>query len=143
MSSFNQILESQLNTTDLLRIRIKHDPANKHGELKDYVGYVLEEDGCGGIMAIAPDISGNTINLQPDQFEFQSPCDDQVDSLARFKQHVVSFLMTRGYHDKVAKHIQHIINANNPTQLEVILKSCDFDMNSILDMYRDYANETI
>lgn len=142
MSSFKHIVESQLNTTDLLRIRIKHDPANEQDERGDYVGYVLEEDGCGGVVAIAPGIK-DTINLQPGQFEFQPPQHDQTDPLARFKQHVVSFLMTRGFHDKVSKNIQHIINASDVTQLEGLLKSCDFDINSVLDMYRDYANEAV
>ena len=47
------------------------------------------------------------------------------------------------FHDKVSKNIQHIINASDVTQLEGLLNSCDFDINSVLDMYRDYANEAV
>ena len=38
MSKFNTLMENHLNKTDLLRIRIKYDPANKLGEMRDYVG---------------------------------------------------------------------------------------------------------
>lgn len=143
MSKFDQLLESQLNTTDLVRIRIKHDPANEQGELNDYVGYVLQEDGHGGVIAIVPAAGPEHVSLGMDDFNFDTPACDQPDSLGEFKQHVVSYLMSRGYHDVVKSKLQHIISANDVSQLEEVLKSTGCDHTGVLDMYRDFVSNEV
>lgn len=138
MSKFDSLMESHLNSTNLVRIRIKHDPRNEAGEIGDYVGYVLEEDGMGNIIALVPSMGGETMELGPD--DFGPDCGDMTgDSLTAFKKHVVDYLMTRGYHDEVSKHMEVILNATDVTQLEQVLKDCGCDMMSIVNMYRDYA----
>ena len=143
MSRFNSLLENQLSTTDLLRIRVKFDPASNTDSRSEYVGYVLQEDDIGGVIAIVPDMSSTSMNLTPDQFEL-APVDDidnMTDStLTPFKKHVVTYLMQRGYHDKVTDHIETIINANDPVELEAILTSCGCNEGMIIDMYRDFAS---
>jgi hypothetical protein len=143
MSRFNSLLENQLNTTDLLRIRVKFDPANNTDSRSEYVGYVLQEDGTGGVVAIVPDMGSTSMSLTPDQFELApiEDVDDMTDtSLTPFKRHVVKYLMQRGYHDKVTDHIETIINASDPTELEAILTSCGCNDGMLIDMYRDFAS---
>jgi len=78
------------------------------------------------------------MELGPD--DFGPDCGDMSgDSLTAFKKHVVDYLMTRGYHDEVSKHMEVILNATDVTQLEQVLKDCGCDMMSIVNMYRDYA----
>lgn len=138
MSKFNSLLENHLKTTDLLRIRVKFDPANECDVRREYVGYVLEEDGAGGVIAIVPDIGASSMSLSPDQFEMDSDVECSPDPLSRFKKHLVDFLMTRGYHDKVSDHMEVIINSKNIIELERVLKSCGCNGNIVLDLYRDY-----
>lgn len=143
MSRFNTLMENNLNKTDLVRIRIKHDPANGIDEMNDYVGYVLEEDDIGNILALVPGIGSDTMSLGPDQYEYDSPCEQQ-DPLGKFKKHVVDYLMSRGYHDKVSEHMDTILNAKDVSQLESLLKSTGCDPMAVLNMYRDYvANEPV
>ena len=124
-----------------MRIRVKFDPANESEQRQEYVGYVLEEDGAGGVIAIVPDIGADSMSLGPDQFELdpgaQQSCDDP---LSGFKKHLVDFLMTRGYHDKVSDNMDVIVNANSPIELENVLKSCGCDHGVVLDMYRDFVS---
>lgn len=141
MSRFNTLMENNLNKTSLLRIRIKHDPANGIGEMNDYVGYVLEEDGMGNVIAIVPKLGGDSMSFGPDQYEPEGPCERRVDPLAKFKKHVVDYLMSRGYHDKVSKHMDSIINATGVSQLEELLKGCGCDPMAVLNMYRDYVTD--
>lgn len=142
MSKFNSLLESNLKSTDLLRIRVKFDPANESDIRKEYVGYVLEEDDSG-VIAIVPDLGPDSMSLTPDQFERDVPqlgsCDG--DPLSRFKKHLVEFLMVRGYHDKVSDYMEHIINATNPIDLEKVIKGCGCDETIILDLYRDFVSD--
>lgn len=141
MSRFNSLMENNLNKTDLLRIRIKHDPANGIGEMNDYVGYVLEEDGIGNVVALVPSMGGDTMSLGPDQYEQDmSPCGaQQTDPLTTFKKHVVKHLIERGYHDKVKNHMDDIINAKDVTQLENLVHSCGCDDVAVLNLYRDFV----
>lgn len=137
MSKFNSLLESHLDRTNLMRIRIKHDPAAEDHELVEYVGYVLEEDGMGNIVAIVPGASSETIKLRPDQYTAdEQPCDDP---LTKFKQHCVKFLMHRGYHDKITKLFDLILNANSVTDVEKVVGSCGNGSDILLDLYRDYV----
>lgn len=138
MSKFNSLLENHLKTTDLLRIRVKFDPANECDDRREYVGYVLEEDGAGGVIAIVPDIGASSMALSPDQFEMDNDVECNADPLSRFKKHLVDFLMTRGYHDKVSDQMEVIINSKNVIELERVLKSCGCNGNIVLDLYRDY-----
>jgi len=143
MSKFNSILENHLNTTSLLRIRIKHDPANDPGQLEEYVGYVLEEDGTGNIVAIVPSMGSDTVSLGPDQYLPDAEgCGIRQDELAAFKKHVVNFLMARGYHDAVSNSMEHIIHANDVKMLEnILVQTCGCDSGAILDMYRDFIQD--
>lgn len=142
MSKFTKLLESHLGTTNLTRIRIKHDPANKEGELNEYVGYVLEEDGIGNVVAIVPGLQDGTVSLGPEEYAPEmSECDDNLTS---FKKHVVKFLMHRGYHEKIAKVFDTILNANNVIDVEKVVQSCGSGPQIVIDMYRDYiSNESI
>ena len=133
-------MEDQLSTTDLLRIRIKHDPANKENELNEYVGYVLEEDGMGNVIAIVPDIQQDTMQLGPDQYVPDMDTCQGHDPMTRFKKHAVKFLMSRGYHNKVSKLFDVILNAKSVTDVEKVVGSCGNGMEIILDLYRDFAS---
>ena len=136
-------MENHLNKTNLVRIRIKHDPANGIGEMNDYVGYVLEEDGSGNIIAIVPGMGSETMSLGPEQYDIESPCggqQPQQDPLAQFKKHIVDYLMVRGYHDKVSEHMDVLINAKHVTELEKLVQTCGCDGMAILNMYRDYVS---
>ena len=140
MSKFNTILESHLNTTSLSRIRIKHDPKNEKDERGEYVGYVLEEDGAGGIVAIVPQLGPETMELGAGEFEIDQPgsC-GEVDPLSSFKKHVVKFLMVRGYHEKVSEYMETIINSSCIIELEKLVKGCGCDTTAVLDLYRDFV----
>ena len=142
MSRFNTLLESHLGSTELSRIRIKFDPANENDERKEYVGYVLEEDGSGGVIAIVPKLGPDAMSFSPDQFEPMSGgCGDP---LAKFKKHVVEFLMVRGFHDKISEHMEHIINAGSPQEIEKIVIACGCESSMMTDLYRDYvSNEQV
>jgi len=129
-------MESQLNRTELTRIRVKYDPANDAGESNDYVGYVLEEDGAGGVLAIVPAMGNEPMSLSSGEYELDAPCEDP---LTKFKKHVVDNLMTRGYHETVSDKIDDIINAKNVGQLEQLLNDCGCDLSAILNLYRDYV----
>lgn len=141
MSKFNSILENHLDLTGLSRIRIKHDPANEKDERGDYVGYVLEEDGNGGVIAIVPQLGSSAMELSHDEFEIdkQGGC-GSVDPLSGFKKHVVEFLMTRGYHEKVSEMMELIINSTCVVELEKIVQTCGCDGSAVLDLYRDFVS---
>lgn len=146
MSKFNTLMENHLSKTDLLRIRIKYDPANKLGEMRDYVGYVLEEDGAGNVIAIVPSIGSDPMSFGPDQYDMEPGCgqmepEQGPDPLGGFKKHVVKYLMSRGYHDKVTEHMDLILNAKHVTDLEKLLQSCGCDGTGVLNMYRDFVND--
>jgi hypothetical protein len=145
MSKFNSLMESNLNKTNLLRIRIKHDPANGIGEMNDYVGYVLEEDGMGNVVAIVPQMGGDTMSFGPGQYTRDDvPCGDdeqQADPLSTFKKHIVKHLIERGYHDKVKNHMDEIINAKDVSQLENLLHGCGCNGVAVLNMYRDFVSD--
>lgn len=138
MSRFNTVLENNLNKTNLVRIRIKHDPKNEADVRGDYVGYVLEEDGDGNVIAIVPSLGGDRMELGSDDYDIElTSCDSEKDHLTDLKKHVVDFLMIRGYHDKVSSAMDIIINASNVKQLESVVQSCDGD-SMLLSMYREF-----
>ena len=140
MSKFNTIFEDHLKDTGLTRIRILFDPANEDSEHGDYVGYVLEE-GEGGVLALVPDLQ-DTFNIRDDQYEVQSPCGH--DSLASFKQHIVKFLLAKGYQDEVSDNMKQIMAAENPHELEQLVVSCGCNgMQGVLDLYRDFVTNAI
>ena len=140
MSRFNKLMENQLNTTDLLRIRIKHDPACEDGELNEYVGYVLEEDGAGNVIAIVPDIQNDTMQLSPGQYVPDMETCQGHDPLTQFKKHAVKFLMSRGYHDKITKLFDVILNAKSAQDVEKVVGSCGNGVEIVLDLYRDFVS---
>lgn len=139
MSKFNSLLENHLKTTDLLRIRVKFDPANESDERREYIGYVLEETSTGGVVAIVPGIGPDSMSFEPGEYEMDqsSGCGDPLSS---FKKHLVNFLMTRGYHEKVSEQMEYIINSNDLIELENMVKTCDCDGSVVLDLYRDYVS---
>lgn len=139
MSRFNRLMEGHLNNTGLVRIRVRHDPKNKQGELNEYVGYVLEEDGAGNVVAIVPSMGPDTMSFGPDQYSHDTPCGSPPDPLANFKKHVVEYLMTRGYHDKVSENMENIINASDPVELERLVQACGCDTTAIINMYREFV----
>jgi hypothetical protein len=136
MSRFNTLMENHLNGTELTRIRIKHDPANGIGEMNDYVGYVLEEDGVGNVIAIVPSMGHEPQQLGPEQYSVDV-CED---SLTDFKKHVVNYMMEMGYHDKVKQHIDVIINAKDISQIEQVAASCGCNGSMMLNIYRDFVS---
>ena len=139
MSKFDTVLESNLNKTNLLRVRVKHDPRNEAETRGDYVGYVLEEDGEGNIVAIVPGLGADRMNFGLDQYEVDSGgCGMQEDPLIDLKKHIVDYLMVRGYHDKVSESMEIIIKSTNVIELEQVIGSCGCDSSEILNVYRDY-----
>lgn len=137
MSKFNNILENNLDTTGLARIKIKFDPATEDNESRrEYTGYVLEENETG-VIAMIPQLGPDTFDLTPDQFEMEPSCGD---NMVAFKKFVVKFLMERGYHDKVTEHMETILTADQPQQIESILMSCGCDNSVVLSLYRDYVS---
>ena len=145
MSKFSKILEGHLNNTDLLRIRIKYDPANEENDLskaKDYVGYVLQEDGEGGVVAIVPDMGSSVVDLSLGEYEpMVSPCGEQEDPiLLKFKQHLVNYLIMKGFQTEVSKHMETIITSKTVEPLERILVTCSCDNSEVLNLYRDFFN---
>ena len=137
MSKFNNILESHLDTTGLARIKIMFDPATEETESRrEYIGYVLEENDSG-VIAIVPQLGPETFELSPDQFEMEPAC---TNKMVPFKKFVVKFLMERGYHDKVTEHMETILTADHPQQIESIIVSCGCDKSVILSLYRDYVS---
>lgn len=139
MSKFNTLMENHLQKTDLVRIRIKYDPANGIDEQNDYVGYVLEEDGLGNVIAIVPGASSDPMSLGPEQFEIDGGCEQHEDPLARFKQHLVKYLMNSGFHDKVSENMELIINTDDISHLEGVIQSCGCDGTAVLNLYRDFV----
>jgi hypothetical protein len=128
-------MENHLNKTELTRIRIKYDPANNLGEMNDYVGYVLEEDGAGNVIAIVPSMSHEPQQFSSDQYNL----DVCQDSLTDFKKHLVNYMMEMGYHDKVKQHIDIIINAKDISQIEQVAASCGCNGSTMLNIYRDFV----
>ena len=146
MSKFNNIMESKLDMTDLLRVRVKYDPANEEidlGKAKDYVGYILKEDEHGGVVAIVPALGPEPMSLGIDQFEpIESPCDMQEDSmLLKFKQHVVNYLLLKGYQTEIGRYMEDIMKCNDTKSLEKLLMICGCGPEEILNTYRDFVND--
>ena len=138
MSKFDTVLESNLSKTDLMRVRVKHDPKNEAEKRGDYVGYVLEEDGEGNIVAIVPSLGADRMSFGVDQYEVDGGgCGMQDDPLIDLKKHIVDYLMVRGYHDKVSEKMETIIRSTNVIELEQVIGSCG-DSSEILNVYRDY-----
>ena len=147
MSKFNNILEGHLNNTDLLRIRIKYDPANEENDLgkaKDYVGYVLKEDGEGNVVAIVPDIGPEEMAIKAGTFEpMMSPCEEVNDTLlVKFKQHVVNYLIAKGYQREVGRFMEDIIRGKDVRDIEKLLAGCSCDPSEVLNVYRDFINDS-
>lgn len=139
MSRFDTVLENNLSKTNLLRVRVKHDPKNEAEKRGDYVGYVLEEDGEGNIVAIVPSLGADRMSFGLDQYEVDGGgCEVKDDPLIDFKKHVVDYLMVRGYHDKVSENMEVIIKSTNVIELERVVGSCGCDSSEILSVYRDY-----
>ena len=133
MSRFDTVLESNLSNTNLMRVRVKHDPRNEAEKRGDYVGYVLEEDGEGNIVAIVPSLGADRMSFGADQYEVDGGgCGMQDDP------HIVDYLMVRGYHDKVSENMEIIIKSTNVIELERVIGSCGCDSSEILSVYRDY-----
>lgn len=145
MSKFNTILENHLSETDLIRIRIKHDPANLPNERRDYVGYILQEDGPGNILAIAPEMGMEPMTVSIDQFDIvNNDCGFANDPLTRFKKFVVNHLLAKGFHDQLKNHMDVLLNAKHVTDLERLVTSCGCeDGTTVLNMYRDYAQNEV
>ena len=139
MSKFASIMENQLKTTELQRIRIKYDPAASENTSDDYVGYVLEEDGMGNILAIVPDLGGDPMSFGPGDYE---SCDASGnDTLISFKTYVIKHMIERGYHDKVKEISELLLKAKTSEDVEGVLCKCDFNTEgSILDIYRGFIN---
>lgn len=141
MSKFNTVLENNLNATNLTKIRIKHDPKNEAEVRGDYVGYVLEEDGEGNIVAIVPGLGADRMSFGMDDYEIDSStCGDTEDNLIDIKKHIVDYLMVRGFHNEVSEKMDTIIRATDVSELESVISSCGCDSSEILSMYRDYFN---
>lgn len=146
MSKFNNIMESKLDTTDLLRVRVKYDPANEEtdpDQVKDYVGYILKEEEHGGVVAIVPALGPEPMTLDIDQYEpMESPCDMQQDSLLiKFKQHVINYLLQKGFQKEVGRYMEDIIRSNDTEPLEKMLSKCGCGPEEILNTYRDFVND--
>lgn len=134
------MLESNLNKTNLTKIRIKHDPKNEADVRGDYVGYVLEEDGEGNIVAIVPGLGADRMSFGMDDYEVDSAeCGD--DNLVDLKKHLVDYLMVRGYHDRVSDQMDVIIRATDVSELEAVIGSCGGSSSEVLSMYRDFFSK--
>lgn len=139
MSKFDTVLESSLSKTNLMRVRVKHDPKNEAEKRGDYVGYVLEEDGDGNIIAIVPSLGADRMSFGLDQYEVDGGgCGMQDDPLIDLKKHIVDYLMVRGYHDKVSGSMETIIKSTNVIELEQVIGSCGCEASEILNVYRDF-----
>lgn len=146
MSKFNSILENNLNKTDLLRVRIKYDPANEESDpkkVKDYVGYVLKEDGEGNIVAIVPDMGHEEMMFGADDYEpLGSPCGEQEETLLlKFKQHVINYLLLKGFQQEIGRHMEDIIKSKDVRDIEKLLAGCNCDPSETLNVYRDFVND--
>jgi hypothetical protein len=139
MSKFASIMETHLKTTELQRIRIKYDPAATENTSDDYVGYVLEEDGVGNILAIVPGLGADPMSFGPGEYE---DCDSSGnDTLLGFKEYVIKYMIERGYHDKVKETTRSLLQAKSSKDVECILHKCDLNSEgSILDIYRGFID---
>lgn len=139
MSKFTSVMESQLNSTDLLRIRIKHDPKSDEGISPDYIGYVLQEDGVGNILAIVPDMGGDPIEFTSDQYE---TCGSDVsDTLTGLKEYIIKYMIERGYHEKVKQITKPLLLAKKSSDIEDILHKCGCNSEGgILEIYRGFID---
>jgi len=139
MSKFTSVMENHLNSTDLLRIRIKHDPRSEEGTSPDYVGYVLEEDGVGNILAIVPDLGGDPMEFSSDQYE---TCGSDVsDTLTGLKEYIIKYMLERGYHEKVKQITKFLLQAKNSSDIEAILCKCGCNSEGgLLEIYRGFID---
>lgn len=139
MSKFTSVMENHLNSTDLLRIRIKYDPASENNISDDYVGYVLEEDGVGNILAIVPDLGGDPMSFGPDQYETCGPAGN--DTLTLLKDYIIKYMIERGYHDKVKQITKFLLQAKNSSDIENILCKCGCNSEGgLLEIYRGFID---
>ena len=142
MSKFNNILESHLSNTDLLRSRRKYDPANEEADLraaKDYVGYVLKEDGEGGVIAIVPELGPEEVSISAGGFEpIQG---DKICLLDEFKQHVINYLINKGFQREIGRYFKDIMKSQDVRDIEILLTKCSCDPSEVLNVYRDFISD--
>lgn len=139
MSKFTSVMENHLNSTDLLRIRIKHDPRSEEGTSPDYVGYVLQEDGVGNILAIVPDLGGDPMEFSSDQYETCGS--DMSDTLTGLKEYIIKYMLERGYHEKVKQITKFLLQAKNSSDIEDILCKCGCNSEGgLLEIYRGFID---
>ena len=137
-------MESKLDMTDLLRVRVKYDPANEEndlGDAKDYVGYILKEEE-GGIVAIVPGLGPEPMSLDMDQFEpMSSPCAMKEDTmLIKFKQHAINYLLLKGFQQEVGRYMEDILKTHDVIDIEKLLGKCSCNPGEVLSVYRDFIN---
>lgn len=134
MSKFNTILSNHLESTELMKIRIKFDPAAESNYSEDYVGYVLQEN-MGSVLALVPDLSSEPMEISDGDY---SPCMDTPSTLLdAFKEHAVKYMVERGYHDELKRIMKYILSAKKAVDIESVLCKCGCnDPDMLLDVYR-------
>ena len=70
MSKFNSVLSTYFEDTDLQKIRIKFDPAAEGKFSEDYVGFVLQEQDNGNVIAIVPGYSSKPVRVKSNRYTF-------------------------------------------------------------------------
>lgn len=154
MSKFNTIVEGHLDRTSLMKIKVSVDPKEYEGKdftnSDEYVGYVLKEDSEGNVIAIVPGLGDGTMDLPAGGFEpvmndggCDGGCGCQGNPLLDgFKQTVINYLLVKGFEHEITSNMHALANAMTARDVELILKSLSIHNDEIINLYRNYFDES-
>ena len=145
---FDLLLESALNSTNLIRVRLKMDPKiPEHAEfahMHGYEGYILEEiDGRVKVMVVNRDITPlqsmlqSLINVPSDM---ASPCEQDNSQLSKLKRFISSNIQHKLNDQNIFAVTQQLDNASDTQQLEMILQEIGLTQKDIEKLYKTYLS---
>lgn len=143
MKKFQTVVENALKQTQLMRVRLKVDPANcSDGEIVKYNGYegyiLAEEDGIARVYVECEGAS-SVISVPQAMIDIQ----DTLTSLDKLKLAALRMLKASNKLDKESAAARVIANANSPEALEQYLAEVGLDVDGIKNLYKQLVFDNI
>lgn len=133
MKRFNKVIENSLKDSQLVRVKLKVDPANcTSGEIlkyNGYEGYILAEDES--FYTVYVENIGLAVDLPKTIVSIQ----DTLNPMEKLKINTLQFLISKGLADEIL--LKSIYMAPSPECIEAFLREkgmSDFD---ILSVYKN------
>jgi|GEM_PF-6941290 hypothetical protein len=133
MKRFNKVIENSLKDSQLIRVKLKVDPANcSSGEILKYNGYegyiLAEKESTYSVyvedLGLVADVPKTIVSIQ-----------DSLNPIEKLKINALQFLINKGLADEIL--LKSIYMASTPECIDAFLREkgmSDFD---ILSVYRN------